>query len=174
VPEFDNTQLAFAPAIQVARTTGTLVRGVISILHFTHDGRPVDDGSGLTQEEALRDKLAGRTRVKIATDKKDDTRVLKVTDAIKCIEEFLNGDVVRDILMAVLKGQVTDSLGPINSAFDVFAVSMTACIRGKALRQNIERISVTVSQGRKPGRPKGGGGGGTSYGSRRRGAPGAG
>ncbi len=151
--DYNNTHLAFVPAIAPALKGGQqLVRGLVSILHFTHSDSIVTQ----TDPQDVMDKINGRSRVVIATDKTDDTRVLKVKEAIKCVEEFLNGDVVKDILLAILKGQVFDDIGPINGAFDVFAASLTKCIRGKALQQKRDRRScrVTPTNGR-PGRPKG-------------------
>jgi hypothetical protein len=144
----------------------------MSLLHFTHDGSLVSEGPQTDPME----KLQGRSKVKIATDKKDDTRVLKVVDAIKCVEDFLNGDVVKSVLMAVLKGQIADDIGPINGAFDAFALNLTTCIRSKALGQAIPRVTVRVTPPRGRGRPKGAKNGSkdVGYTARRRGARGAG
>ncbi len=170
----DGSYIAFAPALvqvpKAAQGATQLIRGLVAILHGS-------SGDIIRQTETdPEDLIRGRAKVKISTDKKDDTRVLKVVDAIKCIEEFLNGDVVRDVLMAIVKGQLLDSQGPINNAFDVFAAAMTLCIREKALKQTIERVNVRVTPSRGPGRPKGSKNGtrDTGYSSRRRGSPGAG
>jgi hypothetical protein len=126
--------IAFVPGIApLVRTGPTLIRGLIAILHGTGD---------VIEHENATDpmhQVDGRARVKISTDKADETRVLKVVDAIKCIEDFLNGDVIRDVLIAILKGQIFHSVGPINNAFDLFAATLTTCIRNKALGQDSSR-----------------------------------
>lgn len=165
------SELAFVPAFAPLVQTGTqFVRGAISVLYTA--GTVAHEGD-LTEPDAL---VGSRASVQISTDTKDDTRVLKVVDAIKCIEDFLNGSVIRDLLWAIVKGQLLGTQGPINNAFDAFAAALTECIRAKALGQTIVRVNGRFMPPRPRGRPKGSKNGTTSegYRSRRRGAPGAG
>jgi hypothetical protein len=123
--EENQVTLGFAPVIVEA--AGELIAGIADLVFAS-------GSAALTSTRPLPDKLDTRKQVKVKTSE-DGRHVVKVYDAIACVEAGLNGDVVAGFVAAIIKGQLSGSLGPIDTAFDEFAKRIAECIRAKQLKQ---------------------------------------
>ncbi len=91
----------------------------------------------------LRTQVQARARINTSAQPQDDKRVLKVRDAMKCVDDILNGpelttallDATREVLIQTLVGGLLPA-----SVFQRLANVLADCFREKALQQNNPRV----------------------------------
>jgi len=121
----------------------TFYRGAIGLLSKTDP----------TPDENLERALQTKTRVKKDKTFNDATAVLKVSDAIKCLEDNFNEtSLMKEVALRVVKDFFNDVVKgtkePISAAQNL-ADKMANCFREHALRQDTPRAKHrTTSHGR--------------------------
>jgi hypothetical protein len=133
----------------------------------------------LTSAQPVREKIKTEKKLKLRT-KEDGTKLVRVSDAIECVEEFVNGDAmavaINRRVFDMIKEIATGGATSLSTWGELIGTPIINCIRSKALQQERERTNwrAKPSSGL-PGRPKGvkngeGGKGAIRY--RMRGGPG--
>jgi hypothetical protein len=132
--------LGFVPVIvqsglQVGRLVTALIAGLVA--------------SNLTQTQPLGQRLSQRRKVKVDAEDNDNTRVLKVQDAIKCVKDGFDSEaftsMFEQIAAQVIVEAAAGNFFELSEILDRFVELVAACIRSKALRQDSARARVTYS-----------------------------
>jgi hypothetical protein len=125
IPEIVKVTTTFVPALKNIR----LVRGMIIPLGASGT---MNEAQALAEYQRSKDRnRATRTRLKQQHNK----RVIKVSDAMECLEKELDGK------LAILFGQALLNviLGGTNDCFDLAFGRIAGCMIGKALQQGNQR-----------------------------------
>jgi hypothetical protein len=124
----ETTNLAFVPAI--VEVAGELVAGIIEAVAAAATGEVI-----VSQAKSVPENIGKRADVQEATEE-DGRKVVKVHDAIKCCEDFMNSQVISSLILAVIIGQWKGDTEPIDRYFSKSMHLLAECIRRKALQQN--------------------------------------
>lgn len=106
----------------------------------------------LSQAQPLPEPTKTRKKVKVGL-KDDNKRVLKLSDAVECVESVLNGKDTGKFIRDAIGSAFTQFLSPsgLNQNYDVdswqdfIAKPITDCMRKKVLPQTSKRKSVTYT-----------------------------
>lgn len=139
-------------------------------------GRIVLPTQGIEPEEDL-DEALKRSAKKLDEEKpEDEWRVLKLSDAIACVSEAIEGGIARDAVLGALKVFVLGDGKTFSPKLDIGKIigqNIIDRMRKKILEQKEKRVYIRVSKPGSRGRPKKGEEPPEdSYGARRRGAAG--
>jgi len=108
---------------------------------------PINDVQGITDPELARN-LARKTTIKKERSFNDETAVIKVSEAIKCIEEKFNDTtLLREFILVAAKQIIGDAE---TTAAQAIADRMGTCIRENSLRQDTPRVRRTKRYSARP------------------------
>jgi hypothetical protein len=124
----ETTTLAFVPVIVEA--AGEVVYGIIEAVAAAGTGEVI-----VSQPQSVPENIGKRADVQEASEE-DGRKVVKVHDAIKCCEDFMNSQVVSSLIFAMIRGQLRGDTQPIDQYFSKAMHLLAECIRKKALQQN--------------------------------------
>jgi hypothetical protein len=108
---------------------------------------PINDVHGITDPELARN-LARKTSIKKNKTFNDETAVIKVSEAIKCVEEKFNDTtLVKEFVLVAVQQLVGDTE---KTAAQDLADRMAECFRENSLRQNTPRVRRTKRYSARP------------------------
>jgi hypothetical protein len=108
---------------------------------------PINDVQGITDPELARN-LARKTTIKKERSFNDETAVIKVSEAIKCIEEKFNDTTLLKEFILVAAQQIIGDAE--TTAAQAIADRMGTCIRENSLRQDTPRVRRTKRYSARP------------------------
>jgi hypothetical protein len=108
---------------------------------------PINDVHGITDPELARN-LARKTSIKKKPTFNDNSSVIKVSEAIKCVEDqFNNTTLLKEFVLVAVKQVIGDTE---KTAAQDLADRMADCFRENSLRQNTPRVRVTKRYAKRP------------------------